>query len=320
VVEVNAMGIERSQKLISDSERIFLVGTGTSYHAAWAGQYILKSSTSDKRISAFTSIDFALYGEELTDKDLVIVFSHRGTKRYSLQSLEKAERANSKTILITGKQTDIDPHLADVIIQTVDQEKSSAHTISYTSALAVVCALVDGPIEALANVLSESLKLEDRIKKEAGKAVKARKIWVVGGGPNEVTAKEIALKIKETSYTQTEGVGSEELLHGPFQSTEPEDFFIIIAPSGRTQDRTLEITQAAKTIGTSYLIVSDTPVAGNETIVIPKVSEEVYSPLSCVVPLQLFSYHLALAKGTNPDSFRLEDPRFAQAHRQLAFY
>ncbi|MDQ3912614.1 MAG: glutamine--fructose-6-phosphate aminotransferase, partial [Actinomycetota bacterium] len=52
-----------------------------------------------------------------------------------------------------------------------------------------------------------------------------------------------------------------------------------------------------------------------QTAVLLNVPEvpEAFSALTCLVPLQLFSYHLALARGTNPDSFRAEDPRFARA-------
>jgi glutamine---fructose-6-phosphate transaminase (isomerizing) len=45
---------------------------------------------------------------------------------------------------------------------------------------------------------------------------------------------------------------------------------------------------------------------------VPGVPEPL-SALTCLVPLQLFAYYLALARGTNPDSFRAEDPRFARA-------
>lgn len=45
---------------------------------------------------------------------------------------------------------------------------------------------------------------------------------------------------------------------------------------------------------------------------VPAVPEP-FTVLTCLVPLQLFAYHLALARGANPDSFRLEDPRFAKA-------
>jgi glucosamine--fructose-6-phosphate aminotransferase (isomerizing) len=49
-----------------------------------------------------------------------------------------------------------------------------------------------------------------------------------------------------------------------------------------------------------------------DLITVPPVPEP-FSALTCLVPLQLFAYHLALARGTNPDAFRTDDPRFARA-------
>ncbi|WP_287518038.1 SIS domain-containing protein [Okeania sp. SIO2C2] len=59
----------------------------------------------------------------------------------------------------------------------------------------------------------------------AHEQVNQRRIWLVGGGQNAITAYEIALKIKETSYLQAEGMSIETMLHGPFQCTETEDLF-----------------------------------------------------------------------------------------------
>jgi glucosamine--fructose-6-phosphate aminotransferase (isomerizing) len=68
-------------------------------------------------------------------------------------------------------------------------------------------------------------------------------------------------------------------------------------------------------VGGVCLIVGDgTPDVPQETdvLAVPRVPEP-FSALTCLVPLQLFAYYLALARGTNPDAFRTDDPRFARA-------
>lgn len=302
--------IEQLSKMFSVAGRIFLIGTGTSYHVAWASKFILKAAYPGKMVSAQTAIDFALYEDATNERDLVIVLSHRGNKKYSVKSLKKAKAAGALTALITGKQTESKDSQADVVLETVEQEASSAHTVSYTAALAPIVAAVEGPVEELANVLKKGLDLESEMERTAQKGKDARRIWIVGGGPNEVTAKEIALKIKETSYMQTEGVGVEELLHGPFQSAEPEDLFILIAPEGKTKERTLELIPAIQAIGAKLITIGDNKHTAD--YIVPKVAEE-YATISCITPLYLFTYHLTLIKQTNPDNFRLEDPRFAKA-------
>lgn len=314
VVAENESKIQELSRLIEQAQTVFLVGTGTSHYNAWASRFILRTAFPDKSIFDQTAMDFALYEELVDEQSLVIVFSYRGDKQYALQSLEKARSAGAPGVLIAGHQKNRTNKSADLLLETVSQQESSAHTVSYTSALALVVAAANGPVEELGQVLADGLKLEPAMKKEAAKAKDVRKIWLAGGGPNEITAKEIALKIKETSYKHAEGLGTEELFHGPFQAAEPEDLFILIVPEGKAQDRTLQLAPAIKEIGATVMIVGDNKAKGTHQV--SKVAEE-YTTISCITPLYLFTYHLALAKGTNPDSYRLEDPRFANAFKYM---
>ncbi|MHB8733353.1 MAG: SIS domain-containing protein, partial [bacterium] len=147
------------------------------------------------------------------------------------------------------------------------------------------------------------------------------RIWLVGGGPGAIAAIEGALKIKETSYATAEGMSAEAMLHGPFQSAEPEDLFLLIAQAGPAQRRVADVAAAAREIGARLAVVDDgTAAIPAEALAarwsVPAVPEP-FTALTCAVPLQLFSYHLALARGTNPDSFRLDDPRFLRAYRRV---
>jgi glucosamine--fructose-6-phosphate aminotransferase (isomerizing) len=111
-------------------------------------------------------------------------------------------------------------------------------------------------------------------------------------------------------------MSTETMLHGPFQCVEADDLFVLIAPAGAAQGRTLEVAELVDEVGGACLIVGDGTVYSarerRQFLDVPEVPEP-YSALTCLVPLQLLAYHLALARGTNPDSFRAEDPRFARA-------
>jgi glutamine---fructose-6-phosphate transaminase (isomerizing) len=164
--------------------------------------------------------------------------------------------------------------------------------------------------------LRAALGTEEQVEELAREHAGRRRIWLLGGGPSGVTATETALKIKETSYLQAEGMPTETMLHGPFQCVEADDLFILIAPAGAARERTLEVAELVEEVGAPYVIVGDETtgdLSGAAGVVrVPEVAEP-FSALSCLVPLQLFSYHLALARGTNPDTFRVDDPRFARA-------
>ena len=309
--------------------RLFLVGIGTSYNAARVGEHLFRVYGGGLDARALNSFDFALYGPGLGPDDAVVAVSHRGSKRYTALALKRAREAGCRTALVTGEGASAP---ADATFTTVAQERSAAHTVSYTGAIAVLALLAGraGLRRTGSETLDEALlregipaALRAAVETEAEAAALAReqvgrrRIWLAGGGPSAVTAEETSLKMKEASYMQAEGMPTETLLHGPFQCVEAEDLFVLVAPEGAARARTLEVAELAGEVGAPSLVVSDGPAAAPETLLpdrltVPGVPEP-FSALSCIVPLQLFAYHLALARGTNPDSFRAEDPRFARA-------
>jgi glucosamine--fructose-6-phosphate aminotransferase (isomerizing) len=308
---------------IRGSNRTFFVGIGTSYHACQFGRFLFRKLAPALQVRAMHSFDFVEFGPPLGTDDCVVVLSHRGNKLYSAKALERAHQAKSATILITG--LDAKAPAADVVLETVPQEASSAHTISYMGAVAALSAIareLGGPDarfleEEMPELLRHSLATEARIAEFAKAHAARRRIWLMGAGPLEFIAREAALKIKETSYMQAEGMGVEELLHGPFQCTEADDLFVPIAPQGNGRERVLTVARLAKEIGAGLLIVSDTRIPDTDEILIVPEAPAPFHSLTCLVALQLFAYRLALEKGTNPDGFRLEDPRFAKAIQSI---
>ncbi len=329
VVARNETEAERFATDLASCERLFLVGIGTSHHAARVGEHLFRVYGGGLDARAVHSFDFALYGPGLTDRDCVVAISHRGSKRYTAAALRRARKAGCRTALVTGEGATVSVE-PDVAFETVSQERSAAHTVSYTSAVAVLALLavlagrrragsaaleVGFLREEMPAVLREALGAEGEARTLARRHAGRRRIWLTGGGPSAVAAEETALKIKETSYLQAEGMPTETMLHGPFQCVEAGDLFVLVAPAGAAQGRTLEVAELAREIGAPRVVVSDgtaeTP-GGAASLTVPRVPEP-FSALACLVPLQLFAYHLALARGTNPDSFRAEDPRFARA-------
>ena len=309
--------------------RLFIVGIGTSYHAARIGEHLFREYGGGLDARAVHPFDFALYGTALAPGDCVVGISHRGTKRYTARALERAREAGCRTALVTGEGGTVSVG-ADAVFRTVAQERSAAHTVSYTTAISILAHLAgrigyhrtgsgvpgEGFLrEEIPTALRVALGAEGEVERLAREHAGRRRIWLAGGGPSAVTAEEVALKIKETSYLQAEGMSTETMLHGPFQCVEADDLFILVAPAGTAQERTLEIAELVEEIGGAFLVVGDgteVPQENAETLTVPQVPEPL-GALTCLLPLQLFAYHLALARGTNPDAFRTDDPRFARA-------
>lgn len=321
---------------LRQAARLFLIGIGTSSHAAQVGYHLLQHYGVTVPVQFYHSFDFALYGPPLKSNDAVIMVSHRGTKRYGLEAIRRAKEAGCYTVLITGQGEPGSMQYADATLTTTIQDPSSAHTISYIGAQAALACLAESLgaqqsgkrlyaatflHEALPVLMETCLQTEAQIKTLAADDVSRRRIWLTGGGPSGITAQEAALKIKETSYLQAEGMPVEVMLHGPLQCIEAGDVFYLIAPAGPAQERMEELATMLNDIGTPFVLIDDGTASNiaqktERVISVPAVPEP-FTAITCLLPLQLLAYHYALLKGTNPDGFRLDDPRFASAFKRI---
>jgi glutamine---fructose-6-phosphate transaminase (isomerizing) len=324
--------IEQIAPRLAQAKRIFLLGIGTSSHAAQIGYHLFRYYGVTVPTYFLHSFDFALYGPAPSPDDAVIMVSHRGAKSYGLAAIQRAKEAGAYAILITGQGEPESTRYADVVLKTTLQDPSSAHTISYIGSQAALACLAESLghqqrelqsflATELPELLRACLQTESQVKTLAATYLHRRRIWLTGGGPSGITAQEVALKIKETSYLQAEGMPIEVLLHGSLQCVEAEDIFVLIAPAGPAQERVGELAAMIQDIGAPYLVVDD-GTAGSlaqqavEVISVPAVPEP-FTALTCLLPLQLLAYYQALLRGTNPDGFRLEDPRFASAFKRI---
>lgn len=329
--------LEALAALVSVRGCLFLVGSGTSLHAAKVAEYWLRGGP--QVTVAMPALDFALYPPCLTPQDTVLVVSHRGAGTYSRAALRLARAAGCRTALVTGRGGAAGPDTADVLVETVAQEVSSAHTVSYVAALAALAQLVlqvarrqgwTPPFapadlaEGVPAALRAALGLEREVGAWAAAHAPGGRVWIAGGGPGGVTAEETALKCAETSYVPAVGMPVETLLHGPLRAAQPGDLGVLFALAGPARERLVGLARQLGVLGLPYLAVADGPegtgpVAGEATVLrLPgPVLPEALMPFPSVVVGQLLAYHWALLRGTNPDTFRMEDPRFAAASRML---
>ena len=311
-------------KILSQKRRIYVVGIGTSWHAALVGASIMDAGP---EAFAWNSFEFCVSPPRVTADDAVIVISHRGTKRSSYDALDVANSLGAYTVAVTSTEPGPRILAADDGIRTVDQEKSAAFTISYTTALTVLALLnlgmagrLDDPANGLGafpQQVADILAKEEEVRHVVAKHHVRRRFISAGWGANRANAYEVALKIKETSRADCEGFQTEQLLHGPFCSVDSDCLLTLIAPAGEDRGRSVDLAQAARELGTPVWALTnraDAALANAGTITFPLPDCPAYlMPIASVVPLQLFTYHLALARGTHPDLFQQDDPLQAAA-------
>ncbi len=125
---------EQAASIIANASRIWIVGIGTSYHAAIAGGWLLRSTGRDAR--SVTSFDFATYPDQfpLRPTDAVIIQAHTGVKSYSALAMNRAVAAGVPIISI-GSESAEHPG-SQFILRTCEREKSAAYTTSHLCAMA----------------------------------------------------------------------------------------------------------------------------------------------------------------------------------------
>jgi glutamine---fructose-6-phosphate transaminase (isomerizing) len=327
---------QAAQKLVN-AGRILLAGIGTSYHAALIGEYLLRSAGADAW--AIRSFEFVNYPRPLRDNDAVIVISHRGSKLFGARALQRSNDAHILTIGISGKNTNMQG--ADLLLETVDQDPSSTHSISYTAALtrlaqvAARLAALNGHnevarqleqgLQRLPTLMENILTREDTLYQTALEAVQQqRRLVFVGAGPNAPTAFEGALKAKEAAYVTAEGFELEQFIHGPLVAFEATDLLIPICVKGPTQPRLAELLTGISEIGAPVLLLGDFPSeeashlfqqAGWNSFTLSHNEQlpEELTPLLAAVPVQLLADFLATARGTKADSFRKDQEIYNKA-------
>ena len=155
--------------------------------------------------------------------------------------------------------------------------------------------------------LTDLIKRHDSLCQEiAHLFVETKDVIFLGRGINYPIALEGALKLKEISYIHAQGYPAGELKHGPIALLDQNVPVVSIAAPGRVYEKVLSNSQEAKARDARLIGVSTHGPESeifDELFTIPKVSEWV-SPLLTVVPLQLFSYHIAANKGLDVDQPR----------------
>jgi len=326
VLRGNAEILKVAAQHLKTVDRVFLSGIGTSWHACLVGELLLsRVGRLGHSVRAFHSFEFKNYWPDPDPKTGVIVVSHRGTKRFSLEALQKAKAGGGIGIAITGRGSGEGLKIADYVLTTVEQENSAAHTISYTTVLSLLAALAaevggDEAVRQALEAIPDQMAL--LLGQESWEELAARfsdrgRYYFVGGGPNTATAYEAALKMNEANYATTVGMNCEQVLHGPWAAMEASDMVFVIAPPGPSYERCVALARAAGEIGAPVVGIvqegdAELSALCAHTVTLPPLPE-LLTPILAVVPLQLFTYHLALQRGTNPDTMRAEQAAHGRA-------
>jgi glutamine---fructose-6-phosphate transaminase (isomerizing) len=270
--------------------RVLAIGTGTSWHAASQAAALLRAAGLDAW--AAQSADAAVDGPLPGADGALLVFTHTGAKRYTAQATQRARSQGAAIVQVCG----VDVDGADLV--TVPRERSSAYTASHLGALlraAQLARALGADLPELGQVPA-AVEGAYRVPTDERPAPPGRLIEFIGGGINQWTAAEGALKIREAAYVASEGLAVEQFLHGPSVALGPEDRLVCLDGGGTWSARIAEVAQAAEQAGVPVTRVADDRLG------------ELLSIFPLTVAVQRIALEAAETLGVNPDTFGLDRP------------
>lgn len=297
---------------------VFLAARGTSDNAGIYAKYLWGSMNRLPVALAAPSL-FTTYGTPPNvTGSLVVGISQSGQSPDIVSVVSEGRRQGALTLAITNEPTSPLALEADMVLDTAaGAERSIAATKTYTTQLlgiALLSVAMKGDVElfealeSLPELINETLALEASIEQAAQRYRYMAQCVVIGRGYNYATAYEWSLKLKELAYVVAEPYSSADFQHGPIAIVSHGFPILAAVPRGAVSEeiasmlsQLIEETQAEL-----VAISNDRNVLNRATTAIPLPENlpEWMSPLVCIVPAQLFCYHLTRAKGHDTEKPR----------------
>lgn len=291
-----------------------LAARGSSDNAALYGRYIIETLWGIPVSLAAPSV-LTIYGARLRlRRTLVVGLSQSGASPDIVEFVEGARGRGALTVAITNYDTSLLARAAhEAVLLRTGPERSVAATKTYTAQLAALSLLVAEAAGArrladlhrrLPDLAGQTLALDDRVRRVAAGLRRVEECLVTSRGYNFATAREAALKLKETCYLVAEPLSTADLLHGPIAVVERGFPVVLIAAPGRAFRHLAQIASRLKRRHAHTVVVShDAGLLRGATdpLAVPVDVDEVLSPHIYVLPLQLLAYHLSRSRGLDPD-------------------
>jgi glucosamine--fructose-6-phosphate aminotransferase (isomerizing) len=307
--------------------RIVIVACGTSWHAGLVGEYLLEEYARIQVEVEYAS-EFRYRNPMINDDDVVIAISQSGETADTLAAIRLVKEHSKATILgicnVAGSSIPRETHAG--VYTHAGLEIGVASTKAFTAQVTVLAmmAFLIGyrrnkiskeqyleliqELTTIPEKMSRILKQEAHIKQVAALYDKVANALYMGRGSLFPVALEGALKLKEISYIHAEGYPAAEMKHGPIALIDENMPVFVLAVKDSSHDKIVSNIQEVKARkGKVIAIVTEGDRAigkiADQVIEIPQ-CHPALSPLLAVVPLQIISYYIGVARGCNVDQPR----------------
>jgi glucosamine--fructose-6-phosphate aminotransferase (isomerizing) len=318
-------GLNMTSAELRTVDRIIIAASGTSWHAALVGEYLIEE-LAHLPVEIEYAHEFCYRNSPLDRDTILLVISQSGETADTLAALREAKRRGHKALAIVNVVGSTIARESDGgIYMHAGPEIGVASTKAFISTLTILSLLavhlgrmrmlsagraleILRALEAVPRQIEGLLAQDALFKKLAHKYHKAEDFFFLARGYNYPIALEGALKLKEISYIHAEGYSAAEMKHGPIALIDPQTPTVFLVPQDSMYDKTmanLAMIRARKGPIIALATEGDTQIkkVADDVIFLPKALEAI-NPLLATVPLQLFAYHIAVARGCDVDKPR----------------
>ena len=308
-----------------DIDRILILACGTAYHAGLIGKYAIEQ-WAKIAVDVELASEFRYRKPFLTPKTLVITISQSGETMDTLMAARHAKDLGAATLSICNTMGSSIARESDAVFYThagpeiaVASTKALLTQIVALKVIALYLAQNNKSLSGaqIAAIISELLALPNKVEeiletveplREMTRGFKdATSVLFLGRNVGYPAALEGALKLKELAYMHAEGFAGGELKHGPIALIEEGTPVIAILPpaSSPIAEKMLSNIQEVRARGANVIAIADSSISLDvkNIIRIPSCDELLQSILA-IVPLQVFAYEMAVARGNDVDQPR----------------
>ena len=319
--------IHMPEEYVRAIDRVYIIACGSSYHVGMVSKYNWERLLR-RPVDVVLASEFRYCDPLVNERSLVVVISQSGETLDTMAAMREAKRLGGRTLAIVNVVgSSIAREADDVLYTWAGPEIAVATTKAYSTQLALMdlVALYLGDklgivekreydailtaIQQLPEQMQQALSQTEQVQYYASRYFNHSSVFFIGRNLDYAMGMEGSLKLKEISYIHSEAYASGELKHGTISLIEPGTLVVALGTYAPLFDKAMSNVVEVKARGAEVLALTREDLkekmenVADATVTVP-VTHTVLQPSLGVVPLQLFSYYVALQRGCDIDKPR----------------
>ena len=319
--------IHMPEEYVRAIDRVYIIACGSSYHVGMVSKYNWERLLR-RPVDVVLASEFRYCDPLVNERSLVVVISQSGETLDTMAAMREAKRLGGRTLAIVNVVgSSIAREADDVLYTWAGPEIAVATTKAYSTQLALMDLVglylgdklgtvpeseydaILAAIQQLPEQMQQVLSQTEQVQYYASRYFNHSSVFFIGRNLDYAMGMEGSLKLKEISYIHSEAYASGELKHGTISLIEPGTLVVALGTYAPLFDKAMSNVVEVKARGAEVLALTREDLkekmenVADATVTVP-VTHTVLQPSLGVVPLQLFSYYVALQRGCDIDKPR----------------